>query len=310
MAKVTGPLFSIDASGKFADSLVFSSWKGINYVRKYAKPGGKPSSRQKFIKSLFSAAVEKYKTLEGKDKEAWKLRAANTPMSGYNLFIRKVMNAFNEGFPEYNIISQMEMEMVPEGIEFSCRPSHPVSMEVKWGKKGSALNNSLHLDSESYQGEVLSFTITDLDPSAEYVLRLEQPEIYTRVPREISINADINQDETYEFMLGAKTADGKKLIDTTRVHKLSDAPDMSENDGKIEFEWDSEQGISEYHIYVLDRVEETAELIGITRDNTFTWKGEPALETLELEKGWQENEKSARTAYLTGESGDYQFSLL
>lgn len=33
MAKVTGPLFSLDARNKIGDAIVYSSWKGRNYVR-------------------------------------------------------------------------------------------------------------------------------------------------------------------------------------------------------------------------------------------------------------------------------------
>ena len=38
MAKVTGPLMSIDDSGAFADTIIYAKWKGINYSRQYAIP--------------------------------------------------------------------------------------------------------------------------------------------------------------------------------------------------------------------------------------------------------------------------------
>lgn len=38
MAKVSGPLFSVEASGKFGSALVFFPWKGINVVRQLIKP--------------------------------------------------------------------------------------------------------------------------------------------------------------------------------------------------------------------------------------------------------------------------------
>jgi hypothetical protein len=38
MAKVTGPLISIEASVAFADTMVYAKWKGINYSRQYAIP--------------------------------------------------------------------------------------------------------------------------------------------------------------------------------------------------------------------------------------------------------------------------------
>lgn len=38
MAKTTGPLFSMDASGKFGGALVFGKWKGRNTVRQLVTP--------------------------------------------------------------------------------------------------------------------------------------------------------------------------------------------------------------------------------------------------------------------------------
>ena len=37
MAKITGPLMSIDASGAFADTMVYAKWKGIKYSRQYCQ---------------------------------------------------------------------------------------------------------------------------------------------------------------------------------------------------------------------------------------------------------------------------------
>jgi len=38
MAKVKGPLFSLDARGKIADTLVYMGWKGLKTVRQYVNP--------------------------------------------------------------------------------------------------------------------------------------------------------------------------------------------------------------------------------------------------------------------------------
>ena len=38
MAKVTGPLFSLSASGKIGDAMVHFGWKGLNVVRGWVKP--------------------------------------------------------------------------------------------------------------------------------------------------------------------------------------------------------------------------------------------------------------------------------
>ena len=46
MAKVTGPLFSMSASGKVADVLVYFTHKGRNVVRQWLKPANPQSSGQ------------------------------------------------------------------------------------------------------------------------------------------------------------------------------------------------------------------------------------------------------------------------
>ena len=46
MAKVTGPLFSISASGKIADAMVYFSWKGRQIVREWKVPSNPQTTLQ------------------------------------------------------------------------------------------------------------------------------------------------------------------------------------------------------------------------------------------------------------------------
>ena len=46
MAKVTGPLMSMSASGKLADAIVFFTWKGRNVVRQFLKPANPQTADQ------------------------------------------------------------------------------------------------------------------------------------------------------------------------------------------------------------------------------------------------------------------------
>ena len=52
MAKVTGPLMSMSASGKIADAIVFSIWKGTKYVRMWLKPSNPQSADQGNIRTI------------------------------------------------------------------------------------------------------------------------------------------------------------------------------------------------------------------------------------------------------------------
>ncbi len=46
MAKVQGPLYSMSASGKIGDAIVFFGWKGLNVVREWLVPTNKQSGSQ------------------------------------------------------------------------------------------------------------------------------------------------------------------------------------------------------------------------------------------------------------------------
>jgi len=52
MAKVTGPLMSMTASGKIADTIVFFSWKGISTVRQWLVPANPQSDDQGDIRLI------------------------------------------------------------------------------------------------------------------------------------------------------------------------------------------------------------------------------------------------------------------
>jgi len=92
MAKVTGPLFSLSASGQIAKSLVFMKWKGIDDVRKYVIPANPKSTDQLIQRGIFEDAVTEwhaaaYNTL---DVAAWNLFASvqDKVMSGFNSMVK------------------------------------------------------------------------------------------------------------------------------------------------------------------------------------------------------------------------------
>jgi len=46
MAKVSGPLYSMSASGKLGDAMVYFGWKGVNVVRQWLIPANPQSATQ------------------------------------------------------------------------------------------------------------------------------------------------------------------------------------------------------------------------------------------------------------------------
>lgn len=55
MAKVDGPLFSLEARGKIADAVVYFPWKGRHVVRQWLKPTNKMSTLQGYLRAALKA---------------------------------------------------------------------------------------------------------------------------------------------------------------------------------------------------------------------------------------------------------------
>lgn len=99
MAKVTGPLLSLDASGSIANTMTFSRWKGINYVRQRVIPTYKRTTEQAAVRDIVMDASVAWKTnalvgteqIDAAYKLAYDTAASGTAMSGFNLFIKDCM---------------------------------------------------------------------------------------------------------------------------------------------------------------------------------------------------------------------------
>ena len=58
MAKVTGPLFSMSASGTLGKALVFAGWKGVNYVREHVIPLNPQSANQGDVRLILGGLAK------------------------------------------------------------------------------------------------------------------------------------------------------------------------------------------------------------------------------------------------------------
>lgn len=93
MARVKAPLFSLDASGQVGQSIVFSKWKGQNYVRQQFTPQNPNTAGQVTQRGYFSTSVTGWQALTAPQKQAWEDAAAGTGISGFNLYMRRSIDA-------------------------------------------------------------------------------------------------------------------------------------------------------------------------------------------------------------------------
>lgn len=86
MALVNGPLFSLSASGQLGEALVYSSWKGIAYVRTYVVPANPRSLAQRVTRAVMKFISEQWASIDAADQASWATLAAQGGYSEFNAY--------------------------------------------------------------------------------------------------------------------------------------------------------------------------------------------------------------------------------
>lgn len=87
MAKITGGLLSLGASGSIADTLTYSKWKGRPYVRQRVVPANPQSVAQQTTRGVFSNANSIWKLAPALVISPWDRFAVGQVLTGRNSFM-------------------------------------------------------------------------------------------------------------------------------------------------------------------------------------------------------------------------------
>jgi len=98
MAKVTGPLMSISASGTFGGTLVFAEWNGRAYVREHVIPSNPKSAMQTGIRSLWKFLSKFWATISSQNKATWLAIATAQQISNFNAYMQYNMDRWQNFF--------------------------------------------------------------------------------------------------------------------------------------------------------------------------------------------------------------------
>ena len=96
MPRVSGPLFSLDASGALDDTIVYSKWKGRPYVRKWASPSNPKSPGQLGIRAMFRALSKAWDALTAPEQASYEELAESLNVSPFNVFMKFNMELWRE----------------------------------------------------------------------------------------------------------------------------------------------------------------------------------------------------------------------
>lgn len=101
MARTTGPLMSMEASGTLAKTLVFSRWKGRAYVRRWTIPANPKAPLQVSTRSMMTFLSQQWAAIGSPAQDSWAAFAESLKISPFNAYIRGNQKAFANFDPVY-----------------------------------------------------------------------------------------------------------------------------------------------------------------------------------------------------------------
>ena len=87
MAKITGPLLSLGASGSLAKTLTYSKWKGRLYARRHVIPANPQTVAQTLTRDIFAAMSSYWKGAGSLNITSFDLAAVGQVKLGRNIMI-------------------------------------------------------------------------------------------------------------------------------------------------------------------------------------------------------------------------------
>jgi hypothetical protein len=98
MALVTAPLLSIQAAGKFGNTLIYERSKGRCYVKPYKAPTVRRFPAQRAVRAITKFLTESWKNGSDIVKADWEAAAEPLGISGINLFCKRNFQRLWSGF--------------------------------------------------------------------------------------------------------------------------------------------------------------------------------------------------------------------
>ena len=175
MAKVKGPLFSLEASGKLADSLVYMHWKGIQDVRKWLIPANPRTSAQQTQRGYLTDAVDLFHAtaFNQDDRDAWDLYASTLAqvMSGFNALVKSYVDAKVAGKSFTPLYGCAVSNVSASGFTVTVYSDLSTGVKLYYGTSKTVLGTEVSGTYESGTKK-WTFTLTGLSSAVKYYFQI------------------------------------------------------------------------------------------------------------------------------------------
>ena len=108
MARLTGALFSLAASGTIADTLTFAKWKGIQYVRTRVIPANPKTAPQIEVRAVFKFLSDLWKRMPALAREPWEFAVRGRPLTARNQHVKSSLKL---------IQSEVDLDLLVMGLQ-------------------------------------------------------------------------------------------------------------------------------------------------------------------------------------------------
>lgn len=246
LAKVNGPLMSLEASGKFLGFISYK-WNGLDVMRPYVSSNPSKTEKQTENRNLFAASSKYYKLLTDYDREAWN-RLAGKGLTGHNILTKLARNSLKET-GEFALVYDLYIDnIVPSKarINFKITADADLKLTVTNNKNNIKKNYTL----AAKKDELNSITISELDFESQYSLIFKTELTIEKTPGRL-IQVDDNATGDYYINYGlvcTACEEGDKLI---KYKVTLDKNSLNENN-PIELKYSGLKDFNKYHLYRLD----------------------------------------------------------
>jgi hypothetical protein len=124
----------MDASGSVGGAVVFSRWRGRQYVRRHAVPANPRSAKQVSRRATCAYIGSQYRNLDPADKAAWVAAGAASKITGLNAQLFDASRRLMEGSaPRENPTNPSTAVPILPGVEVTGFSSTSCSFEITPG---------------------------------------------------------------------------------------------------------------------------------------------------------------------------------
>lgn len=154
MARTSGPLFSLDASGSVGKTIVYSKWRGRNYVRQHVIPTNPRSGLQVGIRAVFAYMAVHWAALSDAIKADWVAEGVRDNITGLDAMIR-----YNVGLARRNLGWWEEPSptpaTTPNAPTSPTATAQPKTLVLSWTRPAMNLGN---YTAAVYASKTMGFT--------------------------------------------------------------------------------------------------------------------------------------------------------